>query len=62
MALINRVKSLIAITCLLFAVLAQAQQHDEKQELRAKLFNQVLSDFKDLRECFEQEEGGLDKR
>ena len=54
-------RAFIAITCLLFAVVAQAQQHDNKQELRTKIFNQVLSDFKDLRECMEQEEGGLRK-
>jgi len=60
MAFPQRAKSFIAIS-LLFAVLAQAQQHADKQELRAKLFNQVLSDFKDLRECMEQEEGGLRK-
>jgi hypothetical protein len=42
-------------------VVTSAQQHDDKQEVRGKLFNQVLSDFKDLRECFEQEEGGLRK-
>jgi hypothetical protein len=52
---------LIAINCLLFAVVVSAQQHDDKQELRAKLFNQVLAEFKDLRECMEQEEGGLRK-
>ena len=57
----RRAKSIIAITCLLFSVVVQAQQHDDKQELRAKLFNQVLSDFKDVRECLEQEEGGLRK-
>ncbi len=57
----NRAKSFIAITCLLCVVVAQAQQHDDKQDLRAKLFNQVLSDFKDLRECMEQEEGALRK-
>jgi hypothetical protein len=59
--MLNRAKSFIVLTCLLFAVLVQAQQHDDKQDVRAKLFNQVLSDFKDLRECFEQEEGGLRK-
>lgn len=51
----------IVINCLLFALPVKAQQHDDKQDLRAKLFNQVLSDFKDLRECMEQEEGGLRK-
>lgn len=57
----RRAKSFIAITSLLFVAVVQAQQHDDKQDLRAKLFNQVLSDFKDLRECFEQGEGGLRK-
>ena len=57
----RRAKAFIAILCLLFGVVVKAQQHDDKQELRAKLFNQVLSDFKDLRECMEQEEGGLRK-
>ena len=46
----------IVINCLLFAVIVNAQQ---KEELRTKLFNQVLSDYKDLRECLEQEQGGL---
>lgn len=64
MALRKRVRSAVAvivINCLFFAVMAKAQQHDDKQELRTKLFNQVLADFKDLRECLEQEEGGLRK-
>ena len=61
MAFPKPVKSFIAITCLLFAVVVKAQQHDDKQELRAKFFHQVLSDFKDLRECMEQEEGGVRK-
>lgn len=51
----------IVINCLVFAVAVKAQQHDDKQELRTKLFNQVLADFKDLRECMQQEEGGLRK-
>ncbi|HKG59700.1 MAG TPA: hypothetical protein VKB05_07980 [Pyrinomonadaceae bacterium] len=57
----RRATAFIAITCLLFGVVVKAQQHDDKQELRAKLFNQVLSDFKDVRECLQQEEGGLRK-
>jgi len=61
MAFSKRAKSFIAITCLLFAVIVNGQQHDDKQELRAKLFHQVLNDFKDLRECMEQEEDGLRK-
>jgi len=57
----TRATSFIAITCFVFVMVAQAQQHDNKQDLRAKLFNQVLSDFKDLRECMQQDEGGLRK-
>ena len=51
----------IALNCLVFAVAGKAQQHDDKQELRARLFNKVLADYKELRECMEQEEGGLRK-
>lgn len=61
MAFHTRTVALIAISCFLLAVAVKAQQHDDKQDLRAKLFNQVLSDFKDLRECMQQEEGGLPK-
>ena len=48
----------IVINCLLFAWTVNAQQK-ESQEVRTKLFNKVLNDYKDLRECYEQEEGGL---
>ncbi len=41
----------IAINCLLLASPGMAQQHDDKQELRARLFKQVLADFPDIREC-----------
>ena len=46
------------------AVSVQAQPHgQEKQEpladVRSQLFKQVLTDFPDLRECIEQEEGGV---
>jgi hypothetical protein len=51
--------SLSVINCLLFAVVGNAQQQNE--QLREKLFNQVIGDFKDLRECLQQEEGGLRK-
>ncbi|HEY6660756.1 MAG TPA: hypothetical protein VI031_06430 [Pyrinomonadaceae bacterium] len=51
---------------LLFAMVVvsnRAQPHGEgKQEpsaeVRSQLFKQVLADFRDLRECIEQEEGG----
>lgn len=55
MAFGRRAVSLIA----LFAVVVMAQQPNEP--VRAKLFNEVLSNSKDLRECLEQEEGGLRK-
>jgi hypothetical protein len=51
----------IAINCLLLAAVLNAQQHDDKQDLRAKLFQQMLADFKDLRECLKEEEGGAAK-
>src|SRR5262245_52815589 len=63
MAFGGRAKStvcLIAINCLLFAVVVAAVQQ-ESEQVRAKLFNQMVSDSKDLRECLEQEEGGLRK-
>ena len=59
MVIRKRISAFIVINCLLFAVVVNAQQHDDKRELRTKLFNQVLNDFKDLRECMEKEEGGL---
>jgi len=61
MAFNKRARSTVAfivISCLLFAVTVSGQQ---KEELRTKLFNKVLGDYKDLRECLEQEEGGLPK-
>ena len=51
----------IAINCLLLAGVLNGQQHDDKQDLRAKLFQQVLADFKDLRDCLKEEEGGAAK-
>ena len=43
---------------------AHAQSHGESKqepstELRSQLFKQVLADFRDVRECLEQEEGGV---
>ena len=55
-------KSLLRFIFLMVASLtfgAKAQQHNAKQEIRNRLFKQVLTDFKDLRECMESEEGGL---
>jgi len=58
-------KSVFAFVTFSFVIVASLsfgampQQHDNKQELRAKLFKQVIDDFKDLRECMEGEEGGL---
>lgn len=53
------VAAFIAISCLLWASLVTAQQHDDKQELRARLFKQVLADFPDIRECLEQDQDEL---
>src|SRR5215213_7154026 len=64
MAFPERTRSIvvfIAINFLLCVVVVKPQQHNDGQELRVKLFNQVLNDFKDLRECMEEEEGGLRK-
>jgi len=56
------------VLLLLFFVMVtasvQAQPHgQEKQEpladVRSQLFKQVLADFRELRECLEQEEGGV---
>jgi hypothetical protein len=61
MAFNKRARSTVAfivINCLLLAVTVHAQQK-ASQEIRTKLFNQVLSESKDVRECLEQEEGGL---
>ena len=55
-------KSLLMFIFLMVASLtlgAKAQQHNAKQEIRNRLFKQVIADFKDLRECMESEEGGL---
>ena len=52
----------MAINCLLLAAVLNAQQHDDKQDLRAKLFQQMLADFKDLRECLKEEEAGRPRR
>jgi len=57
----RRASFFIAIACLLCVVVVPAQQHEDKQAVRAKLFEMVISDSKDVRECLEQEEGGLRK-
>jgi hypothetical protein len=58
---------LLLLSLVLFALMvasAHAQAHGESKqepsaELRSQLFKQVLADFPDLRECIEQEEGGV---
>jgi len=57
----TRANFFIAIAFLVFVVAVPAQQHDDKQAVRAKLFEMVINDSKDVRECLEQEEGGLRK-
>lgn len=56
--------AVLLLNILLLPTVAQAQPHGESKqepsaELRNQLFKQVLSDFRDLRECIEQEEGGV---
>ena len=58
MAFGRRAKSTVFLIALLALVVTAQQQNDP---VRAKLFNQVISESKDLRECLEQEEGGLRK-
>ena len=61
-----RVKTpVLLLTFFAIAVVsAQGQPHDQEQqepsaEIRSQLFKQVLADFRDLRECLEQAEGGV---
>jgi hypothetical protein len=61
--MIIRRPAAVLINCVLFvAVLGSASPEQHTREasanIRSKLFRQVLADFKDLRECIEQEEGG----
>ncbi len=56
--------AVLLLNILLLPTVVQAQPHGESKqepsaELRNQLFKQVLSDFRDLRECIEQEEGGV---
>jgi len=60
-----RGKTPMLLVLLTIAVVsAHAQPHDQEQqepsaEIRSQLFKQVLADFRDLRECIEQAEGGV---
>jgi hypothetical protein len=47
---------IIAISC--FAAETRPQTRKINKEVRSKLFKQVLSDYTDVRECVEKEEGG----
>lgn len=63
--MIPKLKTPLVILLLVLVVISgQAQPHgQEKQEptadIRSQLFKQVLADFRDLRECIEQAEGGV---
>ena len=61
--MIIRRSAAVLINCVLLTSLlvsAGAQQHTREApaNIRSKLFRQVLADFKELRECIEQDEGG----
>ncbi|HYK20035.1 MAG TPA: hypothetical protein VEV42_04830, partial [Pyrinomonadaceae bacterium] len=62
--MITEKSAAVLINCVLLASLlvsASAQQHTREApaNIRSKLFRQVLADFKELRECIEQDEGGV---
>lgn len=58
--MIPKTVSVIAcVICLLvLAAETRSQAHQNKKEVRSKLFKQVLADYPDVRECVEKEEGG----
>ena len=50
--------SLICCFVLVSALAPAAQKREASKEVRSKLFKQVMAEYKDMRECIEQEEGG----
>ena len=58
--MIPKMVSVIACVICLLVLTAEtrSQAHQNKKEVRSKLFKQVLADYPDVRECVEKEEGG----
>ena len=58
--MIPKTVSVIACVICLLVLTAEtrSQAHQNKKEVRSKLFKQVLADYPDVRECVEKEEGG----
>ena len=47
------------LVCVCLMLVSGAQKREASKEVRSKIFKQVMADIKDLRECVEQEEGGV---
>lgn len=54
-----RIKLLALLLTLLAVSIAGAQNREASKEVKSKLFKQLLSENRELRECVEQEEGGI---
>ena len=56
-----RLAASILASVMAFSVAAQVhtEQREAPKDVRSKLFKQVLADFPDVRECVQQEEGGV---
>jgi hypothetical protein len=54
----RRLAALMLASVMALSVAAQAQREAPK-DVRSKLFKQVLADYPDVRECVQQEEGGV---
>ena len=47
-----------ALVCASFVFISGAQKREASNEVRSKLFKQVMTDVEDLRSCIDQDEGG----
>ena len=56
-----RLIALVCISLLLLSGVTPAQKREASKEIRSKLFKQLLTEDRDLRECIQQEEGGAGK-
>jgi hypothetical protein len=56
--LIALILTLVFVSSLTVVTAPRAQKREASKEVRSKLFKQLLSDYTELRECVEKEEGG----
>ena len=58
--ILKTVSAIACVICLLGLAVAQThhEQRESKKEVRSKLFNKILADYPDVRECVEKEQGG----